>query len=119
MVYRVTKYIPVILAFLAVTFIGCQETMVLEYEDLLTPEIAEARRDGILYLEISGHCGHSALAVDKTVSQKKIDGLHVYTNLVLVHEGRRSGALEYRVAVPEDVRRVFFGKKEKIIWERK
>jgi len=113
------KYIPVILAFLAMAFAGCREPVVLEYEYLLTPKVVEFHRDGNRFLKISGHCGHSALAVDKTVSERKNDGVHVYVYLALVNDERRSGALDHEITIPDGVNRVFLGKKERLIWERK
>jgi len=102
---------------------GCREPMILEYEHLLTSpdrgrKVTVIRRNEKIRLRISGHIGHSALAVERTASERKSDGLHIYTYLVLVRDGKRSGALEHEIAVPEDVNRVYFGKKKRLIWER-
>jgi len=79
----------------------------------------ESEKDGKTYLEISGLCGHSALAIERIVKEEKNGEIHLYALLTLAKSNKRSGALEYQLFVPPETNKVYFGRKERLIWERK
>jgi len=89
--------------------------MVLEYADVQNFALTEKVSEGVTSLQVSGLAFHSALAVERMVTEVQADTLCL--KLVLVPARRElSGSFNYTVRVPETVRCVVFGNRRHVVW---
>jgi hypothetical protein len=89
----------------------------LEFKDVQDFSVTETRREGAVYLRISGLAFHSALAVDHIETFTTGDTLVVKALLIRARKGK-SGRFEHVVEVSPAIRRVVFGDDRHQIWPK-
>jgi hypothetical protein len=104
-----------ILAICIVNYWG--DSFILERPDVFQFNVVEKHKGDQTILQIKGLCGHSAYAAKSYTLRTNLSDLVIMVNLVHAH-GNLSGSFDYSVAIPPQVNRVLFGKKEQLIWTR-
>lgn len=92
---------------------------ILEYEQVDKLNVQEDKKDGRIYLNISGLCMYSSLVIkDKEVISNR-DTLQILIEKSLTKKNADSGSFSYNVEIPSHTNFVVFGKNKVLIWDRK
>ena len=99
-------------------FIGCTK-MILEYENVGFFKLNEIVAEDGKNIEISGTSMHSSLIVDNIVAKRENNDYVILIYLSTANgTGKRDGNFDYKIKIDDNIKRILFGAKKKVIWTK-
>jgi hypothetical protein len=110
------RYIVVVLI---IFLCGCFNT-VGEWKDFGAKETQIINENGFMYLEIKGGYEGSSYVIKniEEINNGKSINLIVHLELTTGYSQHKSGMLDYKVKINDELNEVFFGKEKVSIWKR-